>query len=816
MLSIAEVGTDATQYYVSLVSPAQEYYVGHDQAAGTWIGAGASELGLVGAVEPEAFSSVLSGFRPATGEKLVQNAGASSRRPGLDLTMSAPKSVSVFYSQSDEPTRREVLDCQQRAVERTLMYIQTNLSVTRRGKSGGQMERAGLVAAVFCHGISRELDPQLHSHCIVANAALRNDGTYGALDLRPLYKNKMTLGALYRAELAHQLELGLGFEIVRTGAFFDIAGIPSSLTEAFSTRRHQIEAKLNEKGLSGAKASAIATLSTRKSKEHTGEDVLYARWQETGVAHGFGPLQAEALVNSANLRPKHIDSLDVLSEALDRITAHSSTFTASELRRRVAEVSPGRGIGINTVNDVTNQYLSSSDAVIVRSGAEPLYSTVEMLRLESELLQTALRMREHSSHGLSTRIVNNVLEHFEHLNGEQRSAVTHVVGSGNIHVISGMAGSGKSTTCRAIRTAFECEGYTVLGAALSARAASALQDGAGIESQTLHSLLACIANSGSHLTDKTLLVVDEAGLVGTTHMAQLLTCVEQSRCRLILVGDAQQLQSIDAGNPFSALGQLLGEAELKNIQRQNEGWARQAVTDVAGGNAAAALTAYAEHNLVHLSSDSTSAMADLVELWTKTGLINPNSTLVIAPTISEVRLLNRMCQTARLEAGHLGTQEVQSSHTRFHVNDHVMFTRNDRLVGVTNGTMGTVIAIDPRSALVTVTTDRGRTVTICLTSYPHLELGYAMTVYKSQGQTAEQALVLVGADMADRELSYVALSRSRGETHLFIDASQAGPNLADLLRQMSASHQKHLAIEELAPLSLGAFSRELAMGGLSQ
>ncbi|RYZ81318.1 MAG: hypothetical protein EOP06_23735 [Proteobacteria bacterium] len=370
--------------------------------------------------------------------------------------------------------------------------------------------------------------------------------------------------------------------------------------------------------------------------------------------------------------------------------------------------------------------------------------------------------------------------------------------SGNterIRVVSGMAGAGKTTLLSAARMAWELEGFTVHGAALSGRAAKGLAEGAKIVSDTLHKTLFDIEKGKIKLTKKDILVVDEAGMVGTRQMEKLVSLTEQTRTRLILVGDAKQLQPIEAGGSFKAMEERLGAATLVGIKRQREEWARVAVKDFAFGNSRKALHAFAERGLINIEKDRRGAYSALVAAWKEQGLRHPEDQLIFTGERKEAAILNRLVQTERKDAGFLSEQFITTPQgtDRFYTGDRVLFTKKSRLLAVENGSLGEVVAIDNDKKRLHVRLDTGENVSLELMQYPHLSLGYAVTTHKGQGATVDRAFVLMGGTMQDREITYVQASRARAETRIFVDQETAGENITRLVQQVAMSRQKELA-----------------------
>ena len=245
MLSIAQMsGAGQGDYYLNLAQ--EDYYTKGGEPPGEWFGEGAKAQGLAGEVEASALRNLLQGYSPEGHETLVQNARKENRQSGWDLTFSAPKSVSVVWSQADNETRSAIEKAHKEAVHSALSYLEKEAGVTRRGSGGYEKENAKLTFAVFEHGTSRAQDPALHSHALLINAGLRADGSTGTIESRGVYQHKMAAGALYRAELSYQLEQSLGLVSEKKGRAFELTGVSKELQKEFSTRRQEIEQHLSE------------------------------------------------------------------------------------------------------------------------------------------------------------------------------------------------------------------------------------------------------------------------------------------------------------------------------------------------------------------------------------------------------------------------------------------------------------------------------------------------------------------------------------------------------------------------------------------
>ncbi len=295
MLSIAEMsGTGAGLYYSNLAR--EDYYTNGGEPPGKWFGEGARMLGLGERVERADFRTLLDGYSPDGERRLVQNAGKEDRQSGWDLTFSPPKSVSVVWACVDQALSMEIVRAHHQAVEAVLGDLERTALFTRRGKAGSRQEPAGMVAAIFEHGTSRAQDPQLHSHALILNVGIREDGTTGTILSRPLYERKMMAGEEYRRGFGARLEQ-IGFSILwREKHEFEIAGVPQALCEEFSKRRAAIEKYLAEHGLSSAVAAKIAALETREAKQVRPRRELLESWRGTAREYGFGAREIDQLL----------------------------------------------------------------------------------------------------------------------------------------------------------------------------------------------------------------------------------------------------------------------------------------------------------------------------------------------------------------------------------------------------------------------------------------------------------------------------------------------------------------------------------------
>jgi conjugative relaxase-like TrwC/TraI family protein len=770
---------------------AEDYYTENGRTQGRWLGSGAAELQLAGNVNEKAFDRLAAGFHPETGAALVQRAG-DSHRPGWDLTFSAPKSVSVVWGIAESEQREAIERAHTQAVERTLRFAeQQQLFITRRGHGGIERETALPIVATYLHGTSREADPQLHTHAFVLNVAARGDGSYGTLETKPLYEWKMALGAAYRAELAHELR-ALGYETAPDSkSSFRISRVPRDLERHFSKRRAQIEAVMNERGTTSAKAAEVAALNTRKAKESASATTLRATWRSESVAFGVTAQHVGDLRGHPAQEPKPI----AVNTVIERLGQQHSTFTSAELARAVAERTQHAGGGLARTAEMMTTV--ANDAEVVPLAANR-FTTREMLQIERGAVTRAKRLADDATYRVDANATAAALKS-RSLSEEQRTALEHLTAAPRLRVLEGLAGTGKSYLLGAAREVWEASGYEVRGAALAGKAAKGLQEGSGIRAQTLHSLLNDLKTGRNRLNDRTVLVIDEAGMIGSRQFARLLEVTDEAQAKIVLVGDANQLQPIEAGQLFERIGQDVGSARLTDIRRQRSAADRAMVLALASGDTRAALDSLQARGRVHAASDREQAMRELVQDWNAArDAHNPSEDLMLGATRADTRVLNRLAREALREQGELQRERVIEAAQGPLViaeGDRIVITRNAKVLGMMNGDLATVTALTDRRGEVEITVqlDEGRIRTWRVSDHPHVEHGYALTTHKAQGASVERAYVLAHESMSAREWSYVAGSRAREAVHLYAERHTAN----DLERIMGRSQKKDTTLDHL-------------------
>lgn len=810
MISISARGpaSEATKYYEHLQSeygPA-DYY--SSESAGRFTGAGLATLGLEAdaPTNVEMFKALAEGRHPVTGAPLVQKAG-EDHRAGWDVTLSPPKSVSTIWGLGDADTRAEIESAHQEAVARTLAYLEGHAAYTRRG--GGWMSEAdrrekidGFIVARYQHGTSREADPQLHEHLMIFNLARRGDGSYGSIEARHIYQHQSAAGAIYDAALANEMQRR-GYSIEREGRSFEAAGVPEELRREFSQRREQIEKELSERGASGSRASERATLATRRAKEARDIDSLREQWAERARALevDWTPEQSRQVEAPA------LEPVPGNAEILRTLTEQRSTFSHRDVTALVGIAAIGT-LTADQVERYAEQVLRDPEAVeLTGHDGLPRYTTREMQQMESDMAARAQRMAQAESHGVVQERVQAALDARPTLTDEQRRAVEHVTAQGAVALVQGGAGTGKTFALAAAREAWEAEGFRIRGVALAGKAAEGLESGSGIQSGTLHSLLRDTSGetvqgieyqARDPLRAGDIVVLDEAGMVGSRQLSELLARAEDAGAKVVMIGDARQLQAIDAGAAFRAIQERTGSVGLDDIRRQHTEADRQAVRDLRDGRAKEALENLRERGRVHEYKTARDA-ADAAGKAVVADLAGGQTSIAVASTRAEVRGVNESARAAALDAGLVSREgvkvETDAGDRVFSAGDRILLTRNDKALDVKNGDFGTVARVTRSGdahARLTVRLDRGGEREIDTGKYSHIDHGYAATAHKLQGATLDRAHILASESrMSSREWAYVAGSRHRDEVHIHGERS----TIQDLAPDWSQARQKDTSLD---------------------
>ena len=832
MLSLGKLAPGQQQYYLDTVARgAEEYYTGAREAPGRWTGASAPRVGVSGEVDGVQLGRLLDHVDPESGTYRLTGSRSVPVVAGFDATFCAPKSVSLLFALGSGEVSNEVRSAHDAAQTAAFGVLEQAACRVRRGKGGHTvLDADGFVAAAFRHRTSRAADPHLHTHVVIANLAhAPTDDRWTALDARPLYAWLAPVGHLYEAQLRWELTRRLGVEWTPVHhGIADVAGVPRAVLREFSTRRREIEAHLDEHGHHSARAAQLATYATRAAKDpNLDASDLVAGWQDRAAANGFDPASLDAVLGrTAAVEPPRPGTRE--AEALyrwlaspDGLTRQASTFGEREVLKAICDAVPGGG-QVNDILDLADGFLRSDHVLTLatdegatirlgdgrRIGAqtgEQHWTTPEMLATEARVIDTAIAYRGCGWGVAEPSAIDAATTCRPTLSDEQAEMVRSVCGSGDgIELVEGVAGSGKTYALASAREAWEASGYRVIGCALAARAAKQLQDGAGIHASTLDRLLGDLTRHS--LPPRTVIVVDEAAMVGTRRLAQLLDHAQAVQAKVVLVGDPCQLPEIDAGGAFRGLRARLGATVLDHNRRQTSPWERDALAELRAGNVDDALDTYQAHDRIHTAATDNDTRQLLIEDWYDAHLAG-DDVLMVAARLTDVGDLNSRARQRLQETGRLGPDQLQVGTRFFCEGDQVLALRNQYRDGLLNGMRGVIEHIDSRRHQVTVITDdhQRRQIPLDYLAAGHLTHGYATTIHKAQGATVDRCLILAD-DTTSREHGYTALSRGRHHNDLYTTspdrrfeerhAHEVEPDPTDSLRTaLTHTGGKHLALD---------------------
>jgi conjugative relaxase-like TrwC/TraI family protein len=718
-----------------------------------------------------------------------------ARVRAFDHCFSSPKSVSLLAAGGGDQLRNHVAAARAEALQVGIGYLERHGIGVRRDHNGTDRHhvRGGLLAVAFEHRLSRAGDPNAHTHVLVQNAAQGPDGRWTALDSDRLYAHLMAADHLYlaaeRAALTERLGVRWGPVDERSGAA-EIVGLDDrALIERFSKRSEQIDHWLAEQGLSGIKASSAAAVATRAPKDHSeSEQSVYQRWKRELAEQGVGERQLAEVCSGERGRSVTRAELDAaLSELAGPkgLTEQASTFTRTDVVDALAKrlpVAPSAHQALTQAEQAADRFLAERAVRVGRDrrlGVER-FSTPELLTLERQLVDGAVTRADQGCAVVRPELVRQVLDRHTTAGEDQAAMVRDLTQGGDgVAVVVGRAGSGKTWTLGLTREAFELAGYQVLGCAPTGIATVGLADEGFTDARTVDRLLLDLQHRRLVLDARTVLVVDEAAMVGTRKLTPLLEHAHRAGAKVVLVGDDRQFASIQAGGGFRALRLRLGASELTVNRRQVEAWEQRAIDDVRAGNLERAIAAYAEHDRIRAFEARDDRDRALVSDWWQAhqGGERP---VIYTHRRAQVDQLNAVCQRLRAQAGQLGPERLVVGDQSLAVGDVVVLGANakDRL-GVVNGTTAVIQELDVQGRAMTVRTledDPPRTVRLPRWYLDaqvrpgqsrRVDLAYARTDMRSQGRTERRALLALDG-VEDMQGGYVQLTRSKERTDLYL------------------------------------------------
>jgi conjugative relaxase-like TrwC/TraI family protein len=748
---VASVSALTSSAQASSYYEADDYYAEGGLSPSEWHGKGAEGLGLSGEVDRDQFRDLLDG-RIGEQQLGTYRDGQLEHRPGWDVTLSAPKSVSIMAEVAGD---RRLIAAHGEAVKTALAHVEQHMAATRIREGGSVTREAtgNLVIASFQHGTSRAQDPQLHTHNVIMNATRAEDCAWRSLEPRAIYQLQKQIGAIYRQELALKVR-ELGYEIeAGKDSMFEIKGVPGDVITAFSTRSAEIEAALGERGTSRDAASAaekqIAALDTRQAKVATDHASLVADWRETASAAGFGADARMAAVKDAEVKAasaSHRADMGAQSSmaglavarAADKLSERQSVFSTAALQEEAGRIGLGK-VGYGGIRDAIDTATKQGELIdrtfLDRRGAEfaglttrqNVETEARMLRIEGEgrgvlspiasPLAAAKAVASASTKGARAGFA---------WNAEQRAATEQLLTSRNrITAVQGYAGTAKTTTVLAtFAREAEARGVPVVALAPTASAAMVLGAALGARGDTVARHLLSPERSPGGQTAAW--IVDEASLLSARDTARLFDLAEKHNARVILVGDVKQLGSVEAGAAFAQLqGAGMETAKLSEVVRQTNAATRDAVLASIEGDAKKALAALDRGGgRIVENADRAERFAAIAQQYAGLDKAGRARTLVVEPSREGRDALTADIRQALTQSGALTgaavtlqslankglTRAEARDPMSYDRGDVVRFTRDYADKGVARGEAFRVESIDPAKSAIALKSEDGREV----------------------------------------------------------------------------------------------------------
>ncbi len=793
----------------TVASARGDYYLSPEgepiEAPGSWhaLPETLERLGLEpgAAVSAGELVALMEGRHPRSGE-FIRRAGSDGRRAvGIDMTFSAPKSVSVLWAVGSPQQRAEIEAAHARAVSRALDHLRTQVSVVRRGAGGELSERAhDVIAAEFRHTTARGVaagklpDPQLHSH-VLASGVVRLDGQIAAVASRPIFRAARELGAFYRSALADELR-ERGYDIDagtgRDGRYFEIGGVPATVSEALSGRSREVwlaaERFRGRYGRAPERAELRnVKLENRRAKTAQTRGDLDRGWREVAAANGLDGPAAERLSASAQRGAIHRGDEQSFEQRVEHaLTASGATFEERELRAAVLEQAVGSESPEHVRQQVeqlrcSGQVIELEQGMMTTAGIRDAEREIELRVAELARLpgqRVPGRAREQALAQAAERLGAA-------LSAEQREAMQLLCAEHRVVMLVGEAGVGKGVVIDAAARAETLCAREPIGTAVAGSTAERLgQDAPSLagRTMTLDALVARARAGSVGLDGRCTVYFDEAAMVDTRRLASLTELIAAREAKLVLIGDPRQLPAIGAGGMFERLAEHAAVARLSDVRRAQDTHERQAWRDLRAGRSEQAMAHYVGRGQLHLSDTREQALEHAARQWA--GLtehldVRDVALMTDASTL-EVDRLNARAQQLRAEHGELGQEELSLPDVPYglHTGDRVAFVTQHRppgLARVENGTRGEVIALDVDARRVTIRTDGAdRDVTVQSHELRSLRLGYAQHLYRQQGATVTRSVVVTGGWQTSREGAYVEASRAREGTDWHVSREDLG------------------------------------------
>jgi len=806
MLSLTNISTaQASTYYAR-----DDYYT---RSGGMWQGNLTALKGFTPEVQKADFDALVKKHETFNN----QDAGRKPRA-GFDLCFSIPKSVSI--AMCDESMKNEIIEAHRQAVTATLEMIEANCIFARVTENGQTVREktSKMICGKFDHFVSRNQDPQLHTHSVIFNETLCADGRYRAIDNKMLYQDKMLNGQIYRNELARNLqEKSYGIVVSnREQGFFELAGVSREQIEAFSSRRLEIVAELEKQGLSSAKDAERATLLTRQAKEDRDLDKLFESWRESTA-------QAQIEIAKPVFQEDH-QLMGELSLKDSEVQIANTTFAFQKKEFMMLALRNGLAHGL-TVKEAERYFESQLGKEILHLGkyqGRDYFCTKIGYEIEQGIIRNVAAGKEQMA-GMSTSKIDAKIFELKQQGTKlfpgQQAAVRQICSTGDrFSAVQGLAGTGKTYMLKVARQILEADGYLVKGVCFTGKAAEELNKGSGIESRTIHSHLYALEKEAGNRQSpepvseepgikqdwnlqglkasvkKEVWVVDEASLVDNKLLKQLMDAAVLRDAKVVLIGDSWQMQPVGAGSAFANLirNDQIRYAVMDEIVRQKNRNLLYAVKESVTGSLDKSLKVL--NKTTRQIQDRERRLDRIAHDFTRQSAKERHNSIVIAATNRDRQEINQKVRSLLKAKKQLpdGIEfKVVSSAGRacvreFSVQDKIIFLKKDSQLGVQNGQTGLITAIDGKG----ITVQSGdQTIAVNPAEYAYLDHGYVLTSHKAQGITADRAFINIDNNqrsMNSRNSFYVDISRAKFKALIYT-------NDRDQLREAVSEFQTKLS-----------------------
>lgn len=879
----AEIASIVSQVEGGQGTGREDYYhkSGNDTLASEIAGPLAAKLGLGEYPQDGDYLALFRGINPRTGEafldearkksiaKAIQEAESKKANPsskkqldagglerlekeskektakdpvlGFSSCVSLQKSISIYWAQADDQTRRVIQECMMGAVNDAIeREHRTGRIRGREGAQGAESVTGECVTLTYAHCTARRApgqdfpDPQLHVHLERPNFVRTADGKFLTLDAGWLYKSQKEFGAVfdvafYQRLQGHLPELASAMVVDWTGHGLRLneSSVTKELVAEFSKRSEQIQVEKKNMATSGQAAAQAIAVRSRDAKDIEVGDSLDAHWREAIPAFELKASTAKELKAPS------------LAELQRMVFRGSTVIDEFAIDSAAAHLTIGKG-GLDQIAATKSEIFKQLGLIEIHqepdeNGRTPprRFTTKELITLEADCLKAVHAGLNDPRWNVDHALVDLVIDAYEQemqsnqkpgdkpfkLTQEQRQAAYDLTGKGQYTFLKGAAGVGKSATLaptfRVYAEAFNAQGRRVIGVAPANKQATELSKSTGIQAQTVHSLLIKHQNAlaaqqaGQRYKQQDLIgrgdivVCDEAGMLDTYQMHNLVVACHQAGARLICVGDRNQHDAVETAALFGLLHNAVGDrcAKIETIARQIEQF-KPTAQALYEGKVDDAIRHMQRDEQLKVFADRVNEADELVgDVFAdmKTGLpgkdgvvreLDLPQVLVLADTNDQVRALNDKIRDARFARGELQIEGSVSIETEVLPGERftIQVVIGDRLLlrktakdaekePVYNGDLGTVQGIERvtrevdgeqiEDILFTIARDDGKTVKINASEYESMQYGYAMTGHKAQGMTVMQSYYLPSS-YASLQAWYVAYSRGihGGKTYL--------------------------------------------------